>query len=118
MPKPATAVRAPLYQKLARSLEEQIGQGVLRPGDRVPSIRMLSRRRGVSISTVLEAYLWLENRGAIESRPKSGFYVRVPFARMAPEPHFQTKESKPAEVGVGSIIAEAVRAERNSGCVP
>ena len=62
MPNPAV-VKPPLYLKLARQIEEQIERGALRPGDRVPSVRWLSRRQGVSISTVLQAYTLLENRG-------------------------------------------------------
>jgi len=38
----------------------------------------------VSVSTVLQAYFWLENQGWIEPRPQSGFYVRVPFAELPP----------------------------------
>ena len=54
------AVKTPLYLKLARALEEQISRGVLRPGERIPSVRSFSRQQGVSISTVLEAFMWLE----------------------------------------------------------
>jgi DNA-binding transcriptional MocR family regulator len=112
------AVKTPLYLKLARLLEEQIGRGILRPGDRIPSVRSLSRRQGVSVSTVLEAYMWLENRGAIESRPKSGFFVRVPFTKSVPEPRFQTPEARPASFGAGAIVAEVLRAAHNPATVP
>ena len=100
------AVKTPLYLKLAHTLEHQITRGVLRPGDRIPSVRSLSRQQGVSISTVLEAYMWLENRGAIESRPQSGFFVRVPFSKSVPEPRFQTPPPRPANFGAGAIVAE------------
>lgn len=112
------AVKTPLYLQLARSLEEQMGRGVLRPGDRLPSVRSLSRQQGVSISTVLEAYMWLENRGAIESRPKSGFFVRVAFAKSVPEPSFQTPEPKPASFRSGDTVAEVMRAANQPGNVP
>src|SRR5689334_23531355 len=112
------AVKAPLYLKLAQTLEHQITRGVLRPGDRVPSVRSLSRQQGVSISTVLEAYMWLENRGAIESRPQSGFFVRLPFANSVPEPRFQTPQPRPANFGAGAIVAEVVRSANNPGMVP
>src|SRR5216683_4816674 len=112
------AVKTPLYLKLARALEEQIGRGALRPGDRVPSVRWLSSRQGVSISTVLEAFMWLENRGAIESRPKSGFFVRVLFAKSVPEPRFQTPAPRPASFGAGAIVAEVARAAQNPSNVP
>lgn len=112
------AVKTPLYLKLAHTLEHQITRGVLRPGDRVPSVRSLSRQQGVSISTVLEAYMWLENRGAIESRPQSGFFVRVPFSKSVPEPRFQTPPPRPANFGAGAIVAEVVRAANNPATVP
>jgi DNA-binding transcriptional MocR family regulator len=112
------AVKAPLYLKLARSLDEQMSRGVLRPGDRLPSVRAFSRQQGVSISTVLEAYIWLENRGAIESRPKSGFFVRVPFAKSVPEPRFQTPAPKPASFGASSTVREVMRCADRAGNVP
>jgi DNA-binding transcriptional regulator YhcF (GntR family) len=102
------AVKTPLYLKLARALEEQIIRGVLRPGERIPSVRSFSRQQGVSISTVLEAFMWLENRGAIESRPQSGFFVPVPFAKSVPEPRFQTP-ARPALIFGAGAVAEGLR---------
>src|SRR3989442_14914142 len=100
--------RLPLYLKVAHQIEGQIRKGALRVGDRVPSIRGLKRQQGVSVSTVLQAYFWLENQGWIEPRPQSGFYVRVPFAELPPEPDFQTSRSAPTEVGVGDLLNEVV----------
>ncbi len=115
---PLAAVKTPLYLKLARSLEEQMSRGVLRPGDRLPSVRAFSRQQRVSISTVLEAYIWLENRGAIESRPKSGFFVRVPFAKTVPEPRFQTPAPRPASFSASAIVREVIRSADRPGNVP
>ena len=96
-----------MYLKVARQIEGQIRKGALRVGDRVPSIRGLKRQQGVSISTVLQAYFWLENQGWIEPRPQSGFYVRVPFAQLIPEPDFQASRSVPTEIGVGDLSARS-----------
>lgn len=52
------------------------GRRRLRPGDRLPSVRRASRDRGVSIATVIAAYMRLENDGVVEVRPKSGHFVR------------------------------------------
>lgn len=112
------AARPPLYLKLARALEDQIERGTLRPGDRVPSVRGFSLRQGVSISTVLEAYLWLEKRGAIEARPKSGFFVRVPFTQSVPEPRFHTPQPRPQRFSAGDIVAEVLGSAHDPDRVP
>jgi DNA-binding transcriptional regulator YhcF (GntR family) len=53
----------PLYVGIAENLTRQMARGALRPGDRVPSLRQLSQQQRVSISTAMQAYLWLEDRG-------------------------------------------------------
>ena len=75
-----------LYEVVADDLAALIEAGTLRPGDRVPSVRALSRERGVSVSTVLQAYRSLEDRGYVEARPQSGFYVRARAAHDVPTP--------------------------------
>jgi DNA-binding transcriptional MocR family regulator len=67
---------SPLYHQLADQIQELVRAGTLRAGDRVPSVRRLSRQQGVSVSTVLHAYQRLEDIGVIEARPQSGYYVR------------------------------------------
>jgi len=74
-----------LYERVSGKLEEAMRVGALRPGDRLPSVRGLSEREQVSVSTVLQAYLQLEARGLIEARPQSGHYVRRQRA-LPPEP--------------------------------
>ncbi|XHS80202.1 PLP-dependent aminotransferase family protein [Burkholderiaceae bacterium UC74_6] len=64
-----------LYEKLADDVEAQIRSGVYRLGDRLQSVRQTSQQRQISITTVLRAYLLLESRGLVRSRPQSGFYV-------------------------------------------
>src|SRR5438105_2868119 len=66
-----------LYERLADTIETQIGSGVYRPGDRIPSVRRLHEQHGLSITTVLEACRVLEGRGLVEARPQSGHYVRA-----------------------------------------
>src|SRR5262247_2576033 len=110
--------KLPLYLKVARQIEGQIRKGALNVGDRVPSIRGMKRQQGVSVSTVLQAYFWLENQGWIEPRPQSGFYVRVPYAEMVPEPEFQTERSVPTEVGVSDLLYEVVTSIGDPGKLP
>lgn len=64
-----------LYESVAQKIISLIDQGILKIGDKLPSIRNLSKDLGVSINTVKESYLYLENNNYIESKPQSGFYV-------------------------------------------
>src|SRR5262252_1818830 len=102
--------KPPLYMKVAHQIQDQIRNGALRVGDRVPSIRGLRRQQGVSVSTVLQAYFWLENQGWIEPRPQSGFYVRAPYAELPPEPEFHAAQSVPTEVGITALLDEVMNA--------
>src|SRR6185369_14918239 len=108
---------APLYVELARSLEQLIEQGTLRPGHRLPSVRRMSLQRDVSISTVLQAYTLLENRGCIEARPQSGYYVR-PRLPSAPEPRMAKPMAKPSYVGVKDLTAEVIALSVDPSYVP
>jgi len=72
MPARAATSTRHLYEDLADDLATLVAKGMLRPGDRLPSVRVLSEQRGVSVSTVLQAYVLLETRGVVETRPQSG----------------------------------------------
>lgn len=63
------------YEQLAETLRGQIEKNIFLSGERLPSIRHLSKQHRVSISTVQEAFRLLESCGEVEARAKSGFYV-------------------------------------------
>ncbi len=109
-----TRTDLPRYRQLASSFTRQFANGSLRAGDRVPSLRRLSRQHRVSMSTALQAYLWLETRGYLEARPKSGFYVRTPFARLIPEPQFESKRPAPTALGTEEILSNIIAAAEDS----
>jgi DNA-binding transcriptional MocR family regulator len=104
---------SPLYMRIAEGLTRQMSHGALRPGDRVPSLRQLSREQGVSISTALQAYLWLEGRGYLEPRPQSGFYVRTPLASAIPEPQSESGKRRPTSIGSNEVLAAMMEATRD-----
>lgn len=68
---------AKLYEKVAGRMVDLVDKGVYNYGDRVPSVRDLSREFEVSTTTVVEAYRLLEDQGVLEARPQSGYYVSV-----------------------------------------
>ncbi len=75
-----------LYERLAERMRRQIQRGVLRAGERMPSLRRLGRDQRISLATAVEAYQQLEREGLIEARPRSGYYVRAAPAA-APRSH-------------------------------
>src|SRR2546425_5666807 len=104
----------PIYMKLAQSLERQIQKGTFTVGDQVPSVRELSQQHRVSVSTVLQAYFWLENKGWIEAKAKSGFYVRTPLQSLRPEPVYRPVESKPTPVTSGELALEVMQSAHSA----
>ncbi|HEY5147628.1 MAG TPA: winged helix-turn-helix domain-containing protein, partial [Polyangiaceae bacterium] len=98
-----------LYARVADTLEREIRQGLYAPGDRLPSVREAARRLAMSTSTVLEAYGQLLDRGLIESRPQSGFYVRE-ATRTPDAPAMSRPRVAPTAVSVGEIAMEVVHA--------
>lgn len=110
--------KTPLYVQIATGFTRQVTSGALRPGDRVPSLRRLSRQHRVSMSTAQQAYLWLENRGYLEVRPQSGFYVRTPFSRTIPEPQFEPRRPRLAALGSDAILSNILAAAEDPANIP
>ena len=65
-----------LTEQLCARFSEQIRQGLLGPGSRLPSVRECARRHGVSTCTVVAAYDQLQAQGLVEARRQRGFFVR------------------------------------------
>lgn len=64
-----------LSQAVQRQIESLILQGILRPGERLPSERDLSDSLGVSRPSLREAISTLQGSGLLTSRPGAGLYV-------------------------------------------
>ena len=106
-----------LYQRIAQQLAEDIRRGVYRPGERVPSVRKMSRQLSVSHATVLQAYANLEDQGMIRARPQSGFYVHQTPVLTAPTPDIARVE-RPTLVTRSSIINQVLSESRREGLIP
>ena len=70
-----------LYLKIARTLAEQIGNGTLKLGEKLPSLRSVQKMYNVSLNTAKQVFWELESKSLIESRPKSGYYVSTAAVR-------------------------------------
>src|SRR5437899_3104660 len=93
-----------LYEQMAGKIHQLIERGTLRPGERVPSVRKLSEQHDVSIATVLQAYMLLEDKGLIVARPQSGYYVRPRFRELLAEPAKTAPSATACSVNVGNLV--------------
>ena len=105
------------YEQLADDLQAQIERGV--PGERIPSVRQASRQQQLSVTTVLRAYLVLESRGLIESRPQSGYFVRARASAPAEaELHMSAPAAEPSAVDVSRLVLSTLRSISRDDAVP
>lgn len=72
------------YEQVVLKIEHLINNSKLKPGDKIPSVRKLSSELNVSITTVFQAYDILEDRGLIQPKAKSGYYVSSNIKNTSP----------------------------------
>lgn len=102
---PALRKNMKRYETLAAEITNSIQTGVLRPGDRLLSVRQASTSRGVSPSTVFQAYYLLEAQGLVHARERSGYYVAPGVRQFPPEPELA---SEPPDEAVALNVSELV----------
>ena len=69
------AQATPVYQQIKGQIAYEIGTGLLRSGQRLPTIRKLAADLGVAPLTVVQAFEELEREGLVEVRPGVGAFV-------------------------------------------
>jgi ABC-type glycerol-3-phosphate transport system substrate-binding protein len=65
----------PLYYQLKAHFKDQMANGLLRPGDRLPTEREVCKKFGVSRAPVRQALTDLANEGYVYRRPGRGTFV-------------------------------------------
>jgi DNA-binding transcriptional MocR family regulator len=105
------------YEELAGFVTELIRRGTLLPGSRVPSLREISRQRGARVTTALHAYRLLEDRGVIEARPQSGYYVAHRPREIEP-PTISKPPAKPIDIAVPAVMLQLLEHAANPKLVP
>ncbi len=64
-----------IYEQIETQLIRYIELGVLKPDDKLPSVRQFALELGVNPNTVMKAYQELENHGYIYTLSKKGAFV-------------------------------------------
>ncbi|KAB0547849.1 PLP-dependent aminotransferase family protein [Pseudomonas argentinensis] len=106
------------YEKLADEIAALIRSGLLAPGEKVPSVRHASRTYGVSASTVFQAYYLLEDRGLIQARARSGYFVREHAKRPLHEPQQRTGAVQATDVDVSELVFSVLGSLKDPHTVP
>lgn len=92
------------YIDVSDRIEKLIENGVLKVGDKLLSVRALSKEQGISLSTAFQSYYHLESKGLIEARPQSGYYVKFSREHILDLP----KASEPPDDAVPVSVDEMI----------
>ena len=65
----------PIYTQICDGIRDQILSGILRPDDRLPSVRELATQLTINPNTIQRAYRELESQGWVVSVPGKGCFV-------------------------------------------
>ena len=98
------AAGLPIYEQIAEQVRAGIARGLLRPDDRLPSVRELSQTLVVNPNTIARAYTELEREGVLYTRPGMGVFVA-----QAPAPLAKRARRERLAAGLDRLLVEAVR---------
>lgn len=106
------------YRQLADALQGLIEGGTLQAGDRMPSLRGLARDYRVSVTTAMSAYEVLENRGLVEARARSGFFVIPRISTADRLPGRPDANSRPRSIEKPGIYERVMAAVNDPAIIP
>src|SRR5437762_13770678 len=95
--------RTPIYRQLVAQIREAVARGRVKPDDRLPSVRDLSRTLVINPNTVARVYTELEREGILNTRPGLGVFVARPKAELT-----RKVRKERLETLLGQFLTEAV----------
>lgn len=120
--KPAWNKERPLYQSLAKRLEDDIRSGALLPGTKLPPQRELADFLDINVSTVSQAFRICSDKGLLTSVTGSGTFVaydamtNLSLAPDGTEPLIELASMMPETIVVDGVVAslQAMLAEEKA----
>lgn len=106
-----------LYMEVADRIESLIVKKSFKVGDKLLSVRALSKEQGISLSTAFQAYYHLESKGLIEARPQSGYYVKFSGQHGMELPTCCTLSEEAVPVTLDDIISSVYKDLRSPALV-
>ncbi|MBC8059947.1 MAG: GntR family transcriptional regulator [Clostridiaceae bacterium] len=92
----------PIYEQIIERVKENIIKGILKPGDKLPSVRELASIITINPNTISKAYNELERMKAIEVIRGKGTFVAESF-----KPIMDEEKLKEIKEHMKNIIIEA-----------
>ena len=108
----------PRYEELAGFISDLVARGTLRPGMRAPSLRRIAMEHKASMSTAQHAYRLLEDRGVLEARPKSGYYVARGGEVTLKVPRVSSPPKRASRVTITGNVSELLECAADPNLVP
>ena len=100
----------PIYSQIEGGIREQIAAGILRPGDKIPSVRELATGLTINPNTIARAYRDLEQQGWIVTVPGKGCFVSQSLPGRDKEPLFAKFDAAAAALLELGVSREALMA--------
>ena len=98
----------PIYTQISDGFRDQIRSGILRQGDKLPSVRELATQLTINPNTIQRSYRELEMQGWIASVPGKGSFVcGVPVGMLTEEQKLLEEFDRVA----GQLLALGVTAQ-------
>ena len=65
----------PIYTQIVEQIRKLVANGVLKPGDQLPTVRQLATDLRVNFNTIARAYRLLDEAGLISTQQGRGTYI-------------------------------------------
>ncbi|NJN79243.1 MAG: GntR family transcriptional regulator, partial [Anaerolineales bacterium] len=65
----------PIYTQIVEQVQSQLANGILKPGDQLPTVRALAEELRVNFNTVARAYRMLDEARIISTQQGRGTYI-------------------------------------------
>lgn len=101
----------PIYLQIVRQVEKLVQDGVLKPGDQLPTVRQMAIDLRINFSTVARAYHILDERKLISTQRGRGTYIWLEDGTASPPRVAPPRENDSGEAGRLESIAGRLESE-------
>ena len=105
----------PVYEQLIRQVENYVLTGILREGDKLPSVRTLAASLTINPNTIQKAFAELDRRGITRSVPGKGSFISQEAKQVLAGEH--REELKELEKYLNNFRLAGIGKEEILGCV-